>query len=73
MFVMLTDAKKGLPVMVNLDLVLYGYRETGDEVTVLVFGKAFEAQPSGQTRARTVAVAVSETFQEIQARRRMAT
>jgi hypothetical protein len=73
MFVTLTDARKHIPVVVNLDLVLYGYRETGEEVTVLVFGKTFETGPSGQPRARTVGVTVTETFQEIHAKRRMAT
>ena len=73
MLVTLTDARKGIPLMVNLDLVLYGYRDAAEEVTVLVFGKEFETGPSGEARARTVAVTVSETFTEIHSKRRMTT
>jgi hypothetical protein len=38
-----------------------------------VFGKEFETGPSGEARARTVAVTVSETFTEIHSKRRMTT
>ncbi len=66
MFVTLTDSKRGIPVLVNLDRVLYAYRQTQRDATVLVFGKV------AGSGARSVAVAVDETLPEIQRRRRMA-
>ena len=75
MFVKLTDAKNGIPVLVNLDRVLYAYRREDTEVTLLVFGKLMEPRgPEGApaARARNVALKVVETLQELQAKKRLA-
>ncbi len=69
MFITLTDARQDSPVLVNLDQVLYGYRDASEEVTVLVFGKV----AASGARLRSVAVAVTETLRDIQEKRRMAT
>ena len=69
MFVTLTDARNDTPVLVNLDQVLYGFRDAGEEVTILVFGKV----ASSGARLRSVAVGVTETLRDIQEKRRMAT
>ncbi|MHC4592635.1 MAG: hypothetical protein ACYS8L_08080 [Planctomycetota bacterium] len=75
MFVRLTDAKEGIPLLVNLDMVLYAYRPPVGEVTALVFGKlADPGEPGGRAgaRVRNIAVTVVETLQQIQEKRRMA-
>lgn len=75
MFVRLTDAKEGIPILVNLDRVLYAYRPPAAEVTALVFGKLVDpGEPGGRegARVRNVAVTVVETLPQIQEKRRMA-
>ena len=73
MFVSLTDAKQGTPLLVNLDRMLYAYRQASEDATVIVFSKIPQAGASaGRAPLRTVAVAVTETLREIQEKRRMA-
>ena len=73
MFVSLTDAKLGTPLLVNLERVLYAYRQASEDATVIVFGKMPQAAAGdGRAPLRTVAVAVTETLREIQEKRRMA-
>lgn len=75
MFVKLTDAKNEIPVLVNLDRVLYAYRREDTEVTLLVFGKLMEQrgpEAGSAARVRNVALTVVETLQEVQAKKRLA-
>ena len=75
MFVTLTDAKHGIPVLVNLDQVLYAYRQEGQGLSVLVFGKVVEPRGPGADQAariHNVAVTVEEDLLQIQQQRRMA-
>jgi hypothetical protein len=72
MFLTLTHARGRTPVLVNLDQVLYAYRETGHEATVLVFGKVPEPNARPGSRLRKVAVTVDETLNQIQEKRRLA-
>jgi hypothetical protein len=75
MFITLTDARAGTPVLVNLDQMLYAYRHSAGDATVVVFGKVVEpmgldAKPAA--KVRLVAVTVSETLKDIQMKRRSA-
>ncbi|KPK64930.1 MAG: hypothetical protein AMK73_04490 [Planctomycetes bacterium SM23_32] len=71
MFVTLTHAQGMMPVLVNLDQVLYAYRESGQEATVLVFGKVADPNAKPGSRLRKVAVTVDETLPQIQEKRRL--
>jgi hypothetical protein len=74
MFVKLTDARRQLPVMVNLDNVLYAYREPIRNVTVIVFGKVPVArmrQGTRVTQLQPIALSVMETLAEVQEKRRL--
>ena len=74
MLVMLTDARHDTPVLVNLDQLLYAYRDASEEATVLIFGKvAPPGQAAPNARLRPVALVVSETLREIQEKRRLVT
>jgi hypothetical protein len=73
MFVTLTNATDGTPLLVNLDQMLYAYRHVSGDSTVIVFGKVVEpmgldAQPAAKVRA--VAARVTETLKDIQMKRR---
>jgi hypothetical protein len=67
MFVRLTHSKHLTALLVNLERVIYAYRDERHECTVLVFGQV--PRPDGGVR--NVAVTVSETLNEIQEKRRM--
>ncbi|MGD2174832.1 MAG: hypothetical protein PVJ27_05470 [Candidatus Brocadiaceae bacterium] len=74
MFITLTDAKRGMPVLVNLDQLLYAYRDHDAELTMLVFGKL--VAPAGgrgaaKARVRSVALRVEEDLEQIHEKRRM--
>lgn len=75
MFVTLTNATDGTPLLVNLDQMLYAYRHASGESTVIVFSKIVEpmgldAEPAA--KVRTVAAQVAETLKDIQMKRRSA-
>ena len=71
MFITLTDAGRGLPVMVNLERLLYAYERSDADVTVLVFGKVAVLRKGGRSKLRPVALMVEETLNEIQEKRRL--
>ncbi|MFO8008059.1 MAG: hypothetical protein R6V05_10015 [Candidatus Brocadiia bacterium] len=71
MFIELTDAGRGMPVMVNLDRLLYAYERADADVTVLVFGKVAASGKGKRSKLRPVALMVEETLREIQEKRRL--
>jgi len=71
MLVTLTHLRGMTPILVNLDRMLYAYRDPQAEGTVIVFGKVPDTRAGGSGALRNVSVHVTETLQDIQKKRRM--